>query len=95
MAGKIMRNLTNNSATMGVVIVATGASAAMSDQECTSCMVQRKTGSTAVYVNFGATATAAHWLLVGATPVYFPVQNLSQLNFYSTGTDEVQVCWRL
>ena len=95
MAGKIMRNLTNNSSTMGVVIVTTGESAAMSDQECTSCLVQRKTGSTAVYMNIGATATNAHWLIVGATAIPVPVQNLSQLNFYSTGTDEIQVLWRL
>jgi hypothetical protein len=61
-----------------------------------SCWFERSTGLTAIYfVTDGTTPAATSPLLVGTNKYVFPMRDLADLKFYSTGTDVVQVFFRL
>jgi hypothetical protein len=92
-------DLTENSKVCSHVMVtmANGVVAAKSTTfQVKSCFFERSTGSTAIYfVTDGTTPSASSPLIVGAGRYVFPLRDLSDLKFYSTGTDVVQVFYRL
>jgi hypothetical protein len=92
-------DLTENSKICSHVMVtmANGVVAAKSSAfPILSCWFERSTGSTAIYfVTDGTTPSASSPLIVGAGRYVFPMRDLSDLKFYSTGTDVVQVFYRL
>lgn len=77
-----------------VLLTMTGADISPAPQPCQSCLVQRQTGSTALYLNLNTAASPSTFLLIGSGLIPIPVLDLSQLHFYGASTDVIQVLWR-
>jgi hypothetical protein len=92
------KDLTQNSATGGVVIITIPDPAAdtvhSSSVPCVSCLVQQISGTQA-YMNIGTAAAAATgWKLSSTTPIPMPIEDVQSLHFFGTAGDIVQILYR-
>jgi hypothetical protein len=99
--GTVVKNLTCNGGSGGVVIVTiagTPADISPSSQACISCLVATKSGTCYMNIDTAVTpateATATDWLL-STTPIPVPcVHNLNQLHFCGSAAALIQILWR-